>query len=57
MLGRVCSINLVFGVHSVIISAKRKKIKEGFPKEVTFDIVFFLQVEGSKVCPRILPIY
>lgn len=53
----MCSINPVFGVHSVIISAKRKKTKEGFPKEVTFDIVFFLQVEGSKVCPRILPIY
>lgn len=36
---------------------KEKKIKEGFPKEVMFDIVFFLQVEGSKVCPRIVPIY
>lgn len=40
-MGRVCSINPRFWVHSVIISAKRKKIKEGFPKEVTFDMGFF----------------
>lgn len=44
----MCAISnsQVFWVHCVIVSANRKNIKEGFPKEVTFGVSLVLWGEA-----------